>query len=238
MTQKDVKNPRPNNLQKGGSTVGIEVTFYTDPLCCWSWAMQAQWQQLRQELQRSLLSVKYKMAGLLPSWQQFDDTVNSIRKPVQMGPEWMHAKVISGAPINDRIWTTDPPASSFPACIAVKCAEIQSSALAERYLYLLQEAVMVKNLNIAKTPVLLEIAAMLSRSQSEFNLIRFRRDLFGESARDAFRKDLQECKYLNVSRLPAIRFKVPGAYSMLLSGYQSYESLKGAWVKMQKPPEQ
>lgn len=235
MPPKDVKNPRPNNVQKPGSTVGIEVTFYTDPICCWSWAMQPHWQQLQQELQGSILSVKYKMAGLLPSWQQFNDNVNSIRKPVQMGPEWMHAKAITGALINDRIWITDPPASSFPACIAVKCAELQSAALAERYLYLIQEAVMVKGLNIAKTPVLLEMAAVLSKSYPAFNLFNFRNDLLGESAREAFRKDLQECKYLNVSRLPAIRFKVPGAHSMLLSGYQSYESLKAAWSKMQRP---
>lgn len=209
----------------------MEITFYTDPLCCWTWAMQPQWRKLQDEFQSSSYSIRYKMGGLIPSWKHFSDDLHSIRKPAQMGPEWMHAKSVSGMPINDRIWVTDPPASSFPACIAVKCAELQSPELGANYLNLLQEAVMVKSRNISKTDVLVEAAYLLSRSNDRFNLFTFRDDLFGDIGKEAFRRDLQECKYLNVNRLPTIRFKAGTRFSMLLSGYQSYESLKSAWLK-------
>jgi putative protein-disulfide isomerase len=48
---------------------------------------------------------------------------------MHMGPEWMQAGRIAGLMVADKIWITDPPSSSFPACIAVKCAEDQSTAL-------------------------------------------------------------------------------------------------------------
>jgi putative protein-disulfide isomerase len=213
--------------------VAIDITFYTDPLCCWTWAMQPQWKKLLNELQNVNPSVRYKMGGLLPSWNHFNDNVNSIQKPVQMGPEWMHARAVSGAEINDRIWMTDPPASSFPASIAVKCAGFQSPELARDLLYLLQEAVMAKNLNIAKNSVLLDVASALKVQSPLFDLERFKEDLFGVTGKEAFRKDLQECKYLNIRRLPTILFTSANKNSLLLSGYQSYDSLKNACTKLE-----
>src|ERR1700754_1212842 len=142
IVQKSEKKLAKNKEQ--ATVDGIEVTFYTDPLCCWSWAMLPQWQRFQTEVDLLPSQVKYKMGGLLPSWDHFDDGVNSIRKPIQMGPEWLHAKTLSGQPIVDTIWITDPPASSFPACIAVKCVELQSPILAVRYLQSLQQAIMVR----------------------------------------------------------------------------------------------
>ena len=59
------------------------------------------------------------------------------------------------------------PASSFPACIAVKCAELQSPSIAAQYLQALQEAVMVESKNISKTNVLLEAAAQLAKQEPD-----------------------------------------------------------------------
>jgi putative protein-disulfide isomerase len=236
MPPKDVKSLPPNNIENFGRPVGIEITFYTDPLCCWTWAMQPQWKRLLCYLEGfSTIMVKYKMGGLLPSWKHFNDNINSIQKPVQMGPEWMHARSLSGAVIHDRIWITDPPASSFPACIAVKCAEFQSSQIAAHYFYLLQEAVMVKNLNISKTNVLLDVASTIRTLYSQFDLQKFKEDLLGEQGKEVFRKDLQECKYLNIRRMPTILFKSSDTVPILVSGYQSYESLKDACRRLEDP---
>ena len=225
MGSKAVSGAPANNVHKPGKAGGVEVTFYTDPLCCWSWAIRPEWEQLREELGPSI-DVTYKMAGLLPSWHHFHDPVNSISKPLHMGPEWMHAKTVSGAQINDQIWITDPPASSYPACIAVKCASLQSKEAEERYLYLLQKAVMIDGMNIARTSVLLEAAAAMRGS---FDLSLFERDLLGERGKEPFRLDMQECKYLNITRLPTLVFRRAGQPSLLLSGYQSYRSLKKAY---------
>jgi predicted DsbA family dithiol-disulfide isomerase len=93
---------------------------------------------------------------------------------------------------------------------------------------------MVQSLNIAHTNVLLEVAAMLVTNHPSFDLASFREDLFSEKGKEAFRKDLQECRYLNITRLPTLIFRSAGQPSVLLSGYQSYESLKNTWLKIEK----
>lgn len=234
MGQKVARNKQASsvNIDKQ-QTVGVEITFYTDPLCCWSWAMSPQFRELEEKFSNSL-STTYKMAGLLPSWNNFADTVNSIRKPAQMGPEWMHAKKITGAEIDAGIWVSDPPASSFPACIAVKCAELQSREAGERYLHLLWEAVMVQRINIARTEELLQIGRFLSEELPAFNLFTFQDDLLGSRGRGAFRVDWQETKYNGIIRIPTLIFRATGRSATLLGGYQSYEALENAVLEMLK----
>ena len=60
-------------------------------------------------------------------------------------------------PIDDRIWVEDPPTSSYPACIAIKAAELQSAEAADLYLGWLRHAVMTQRRNIARREVLLEV---------------------------------------------------------------------------------
>ena len=154
---------------------GAEVTFYTDPLCCWSWAMEPAWDRLKNELGNGL-KVCYKMGGLLPSWRHFEVEGHSINRPSQMGPEWMHAAHWSGVPINSQIWTNDPPASSYPACISVKCVQLQSEEFVEIFLHFLRKAVMIDGKNIAKTGALLDAAWLLHDKYSNFDLFRFKDD--------------------------------------------------------------
>src|ERR1044072_7891663 len=90
----------------------VEIVYYTDPLCCWSWAFEPQWRRLLFEYQGDI-EWKYCMGGLLPAWDSYDDTVNNVTRPIQMGPVWMHAAQVSGMPIQTRIWMNDPPASSY-----------------------------------------------------------------------------------------------------------------------------
>jgi len=228
MATNDTKEQIPNNQISPGGTDGIEVKFYTDPLCCWTWAMQPQWDQFLAIVDRPI-KVTYKMGGLLPSWKHYHDALNSITKPIQMGPEWMHAKAVGGVPINDRIWLTDPPESSFPACIAVKAVELQSEDAAAKYFFLLQEAVMVQGLNIARTPVLITLADRLAGSYPHFDPFLFRNDLFGERARQEFSNDLQETRYFNISRFPTLLIKIPGTPPFLLNGFQTRDSLQAAF---------
>jgi len=226
MSSKKGKVMQKSNLS-GSAADSVEATFYTDPLCCWSWAMDQDWRQLRKEYGESL-KVRYKMGGLIPSWRHFHNNANSISRPSQMGPEWMEAARLSGAKINSRLWIIDPPASSYPACIAVKSVQLQSEPLAEAYLHMLWEAVMVENKNIARTEVLLELAEWLSMRYTDFNLFGFKSDLLGEKGKEEFRKDLQEAKYFNINRFPTMIIKHSDRPPAMLTGYQSYEALRTA----------
>lgn len=225
MVQKKARNLQNKKFTFNSRADGVEVTFYTDPLCCWSWAMQSHWKQLRERF-AGTFSLQYKMAGLLPSWNNFTDSRNSIRRPAQMGPEWLHASELTGVSIDPSIWVSDPPASSFPACIAVKCAELQSREAGEYYFYLLQEAVMADRRNIARADVLIELAALVPAQFPFFNLNNFREDLLDHRGKDAFRIDWQESKYKSITRLPTAVFRAVGSAPMLLSGFQTYEALE------------
>lgn len=97
----------------------VEITFYTDPLCCWSWAFEPQWRKLQYQF-RDEIVFRYIMTGMLPSWKNYSDPFYSVSRPQQMGPVWLEASSSSGMIINSKIWVNDPPASSYPACIAVK----------------------------------------------------------------------------------------------------------------------
>lgn len=219
------KKLRNNSAGKSGKADGMDVIFYTDPLCCWTWAMWPQWQAFQATV-NCQLNVDYKMGGLLPSWSNYRDGVNSITKPIHMGPEWAHAKAIGQVPINDRIWMTQPPASSYPACIAVKAVSLQSTAAAEAYLHLAQESVMVHGRDIAKSEVLMELAGQLATAFAGFDPFLFREDLLGERGRTAFRKDLQEAKYRNITRFPTLIIRKSDQAAVVLTGFQTLESLK------------
>lgn len=55
----------------------ILIDYYTDPLCSWSWAFEAQWRRLRY-VYGGQMRWRYRMGGLLPNWQSYDDPFNDI----------------------------------------------------------------------------------------------------------------------------------------------------------------
>src|SRR3954470_16066645 len=150
----------------------VSITYFTDPLCCYSWAMEPQWRRLQYEYAGSI-TVQYIMGGLLPDWTSFEDNINNISRPAQMGPLWMQASNVSGMPMNSLIWHTDPPVSSYPGCIAVKCAQLQSATAGARYLRLLRESLMIHGNNISRQEELVSVAKQIANETSQFDVERF-----------------------------------------------------------------
>lgn len=204
----------------------VEVTYYTDPLCSWSWALEPQWRRLRYEF-ADQLAWRYSMGGLISDWQQFSDPLNDISRPVQMGPQWIQIRHLIGMPIDERIWVEDPPASSYPACIAFKAAERQGASVGEAYLRRLREAVMLERRNIAQWEVLLALAEEVSAS-SGFDLEQFRYDLDGKEVLEAFRTDIKDGRYRGIGRFPSLILRPTTGQSILLIGYRPYQVLREA----------
>jgi putative protein-disulfide isomerase len=203
----------------------VEIVFYTDPLCCWSWAFEPQWRRLQYEFQPQLVC-RYVMTGLLPSWKNYSDPLYSVSRPQQMGPVWMEASAASGMQMNSKIWVQDPPASSYPACIAVKSVELQSQIAAVKYLRLLREAVMLKGKNISKQDMLTEIAESLADSNPGLiNLHQFADDLTNDNGLEAFRRDWQETQNRNITRTPTLIMRSQNRPAIMLTGYRPYHVL-------------
>ena len=61
----------------------ISISYFTDPLCAWSWAFEREWQLLKEHLGNQL-QITYHMGGLIPDWKTFNDTVNAVTRPAQL----------------------------------------------------------------------------------------------------------------------------------------------------------
>lgn len=206
--------------------VRLSIEYWTDPLCCWSWAFEPQWRRLRYELGDALVW-RYRMGGMIPAWSNYSDPLNSINRPMQMGPLWFQVRHVSGMPIDDKLWVEDPPASSYLSCIAVKAAERQSSRAGELYLRRLREAVMVNRRNISRRAVLLDVADELSADRpDDFDASTLARDLDARPAIDAFREDLKQASFRNIGRFPTLTLRRPGqGGGIILVGYRPYAAL-------------
>lgn len=212
--QQDTTSPKPQ----------LEMIYYTDPLCCWSWAFEPQWRRFLYEF-RGKIRYRYCMGGMLPGWKNYNDAINSVTKPIQMGPVWMHAKEISGMPIDYNLWMRDPPSSSYPPCVAVKCATLQSVRAEENYLRLLREALMINGSNISRRSALFEIAEKLANLMTDFDIHRFKEDFMNDNGLQAFKKDLQEVQYYHISRFPTLVIRNADQKGITISGYRPYNLL-------------
>jgi predicted DsbA family dithiol-disulfide isomerase len=201
----------------------LHITYYTDPLCSWSWAFEPQWRRLRYEL-GDQLGWRYCMGGMIPDWQHFSDPLNDVSRPMQMGPQWYQVSALSGMPLNDAIWFTNPPDSSYPACLAVKAAEQQGAAVGECYLRRLRRAVMVEGRNIAAQAVLLAAG----EETPGLDPARLRRDLESEQTRETFRNDLKEVRWRQIGRFPTLILRHHAGKSIIIVGYRPYEVLHEA----------
>jgi putative protein-disulfide isomerase len=220
------KEPENKKVSKAGKMAAVEeeifISFFTDPLCAWSWAFEGEWQKLKSTL-GDRLHITYHMGGLIPDWKTFSDSINSVTRPLQMGPVWMHIAEITNVKVNHMIWMRDPPSSSYPACIAFKCAELQSKQAAELYLGLLREAVMLFGQNISKNEILLTLAANPVLDLVGFNRIKFRQDLFNGAGLEAFRNDLQLTQNHRITRFPAFIIRRKNKPTLMVPGFKKAE---------------
>ncbi len=121
----------------------VYVTYYTDPLCSWSWAMEPGWRRLRYAF-GDQVQWRYKMGGLVADATEFEDPVNSVHRPAQWAPQWFEVAKKTGIPVDEKLWLDGAPESSYPACVAVKAVQRQGPDRAERYLRRLREAAMLQ----------------------------------------------------------------------------------------------
>lgn len=211
----------------------IEIEYFTDPLCCWSWGFEPQLRRLRFGF-AGRIAWRLRMAGMIGSWERFDDPINSVHRPAQMGPLWIQAGTVTGMPTDPILWVEDPPASSWPACLAVRAAGLQSPAAADLVLRRIREAAMMEGRNVAREEVLVEIAREVSdRRPDLFDADRFRAAFAEREARGAFEEDMREARVQWVARYPCLVLRRSGAPPETLVGWRPYGPLLDAIRRFQ-----
>jgi putative protein-disulfide isomerase len=207
------------------SELALEISYFTDPLCCWSWGFEPQLRRLRYGF-AGRIAWRLRMTGMIGNWQTFSDPLNDVHRPAQLGPIWIECSTITGMPAQPTIWVHDPPSSSWPSCLAVRAAGLQSPAAADLYFRLAREVAFAQGRNIASKEVLIDVARQLASKRSDdFDAGRFEEDLSGPRARAALERDVREARFRGVSRLPCLGLRRPGAAPVWLVGWRPWDAL-------------
>lgn len=211
-------------------TPKVEITYFTDPYCSWCWATEPMLYRVR-ETYRDQVRVRYVMGGLVRDMADFYDGLNAIRTTTEVAPHWRMVSERSGQPIDERLMDdiTDPHFSTWPACIAVKVAQLQGETIGETYLRRMRRAALTER-KIISAP---EVYLALAREVPGLDLERFQADLASGAAERAFQADLAECQRYGATGFPTLLFRslgnvvVPGAERpILIVGHRAFATYR------------
>jgi predicted DsbA family dithiol-disulfide isomerase len=158
----------------------VQVRFYTDPACPWSWAAEPALRRLMWEFEGELEFV-WVMGGLARSYAGADflDLISL----------WLEDAAEGGMPCDPRIWTENPLESTYPACQAVKAATEQGWEAGYRYLRTLREGIMFERRKLDHADALIAAAG-----RARIDRQRFEVDLRSHAITEAFGADLEEVR--------------------------------------------
>lgn len=153
----------------------IHASYYTDPACPGSWGAEPLLRRLEAQLGDGL-ELAPVMGGLA---RQFGP-------PLEQVGAWLDAADASGMPVDPRLWLASPPASSYPACMAVIAAGAQGLGLRSAYLRRLREGFACERRKLDAPDALLAAA----REVPGLDVERFDFDLRSHATVEAFGADL------------------------------------------------
>ena len=158
----------------------VQVRFYTDPACPWSWAAEPAIRRLMWEFEAELEFI-WVMGGLARSYERANllDVVS----------QWLVDAAEGGMPCDPRIWTENPLDSTYPACQAVKAAAEQGPQAAYRYLRTLREGIMFERRKLDHAEALIAAAGPAGIDRPRFEI-----DLRSHAITEAFGADLEEVR--------------------------------------------
>jgi len=200
----------------------VHASYYTDPACPWSWALEPALRRLEVEFGEEV-RITYVMGGL----------AREFGRPEPLVAEWLTAGERSGMPVDPRIWLEGAPASSFPACLAVKAAGEQGDP--GSYLRRLREGLMCGRRKLDTTEALVEAARALGALDVE----RFRIDLRSNAIVELFGADLDRAAAVPAEqhatdtgrvRLPSLELRAEDGQVHGIYGPASFAELRGAIV--------
>jgi putative protein-disulfide isomerase len=197
----------------------VRVTEFTDPYCVWCWGAEPVRRRL-EEVYRDQIGFEFVMGGLVEDFDQYSDPVREGESEGDVAAHWQSAAQRHGMPVDVSLWRDDPPASSYPACVAYEAATMQDAGLADAFLRRMREAGLARGANLEREAVLGDLA-----SEVGLDAEQFRADLDSGEARAAFEADRQTARKQGATSFPTFRVEI-GDETELLRGYKPFESFQ------------
>jgi putative protein-disulfide isomerase len=199
---------------------GVYAYFYTDPACPWSWALQPVLRRLAVEFEGDF-ELRPVMGGLA---REFGD-------PLALAREWLDAGAAGGMPVDPRLWLESPPASSFPACLAVEAAGEQGRDRQARYLRAVREGLACGRRKLDGADALADVALAVPG----LDVSRFRVDLGSNAIVELLAADLERASEAGRRagedgrvQLPSLEFSGIGGGVHGVYGPQAYDAYRRA----------
>jgi putative protein-disulfide isomerase len=229
----------------------VEVRYYTDPACSWSWGSEPKLRRLMWEFGDQLGFV-WVLGGLA---REYGPDYRDEEGGIGQGPacfadlmaHWLDVEAVTAMPIDARLWTQNPISSTYPACQAVKAAAEQGPDAAYRYLRRLREGLMIERKKLDHAEALVGEAGAAG-----LDVGRFRIDLGSHAITEAFAADLDEVRNPPAEAREAGKVRRTERYERLsfpsavfigngtrtgVWGWQPYEAYRDAAVAAGAAPE-
>ncbi len=195
----------------------VKIIYYTDPICSSCWGIEPQLRKLKLEY-GDYFEIDYKMGGLLPDWSY---NSGGISKPSDVAHHWDEASLVYEMPIDGNVWIEDPLDSSYPSCIAMKAAQMQSKEKAIHLMRILREKLYLEKKNIAKWNNIEEAAKIAG-----LDIQKMKSDY--DDAEELFQEDLDYGKKLGVRGFPTLFFADQNNNRFAVYGSKPYDDYKNA----------
>jgi predicted DsbA family dithiol-disulfide isomerase len=171
----------------------VQVRFYSDPACPWSWAAEPALRRLMWEFDGELEFV-WVMGGLARRYgRDYRDEDGRIGAGpdcfADLSSHWLQVAADGLMPTDPRIWTESPLSSTYPACQAVKAASEQGWEAGYSYLRRLREGIMFERRKLDHPEALVAAAGPARLDRARFEI-----DIFSEAITEAFGADLDEVR--------------------------------------------
>lgn len=200
----------------------VKIIYYTDPICSSCWGIEPQLRKLKLEY-GDYFEIDYRMGGLLPDWSY---NSGGISKPSDVAHHWDEASLYYEMPIDGNVWLEDPLDSSYPSCIAMKAAQIQSKEKAIQFMRILRENLYLEKKNIAKWENIADAA-----KTANLDIERLKADYDGD-AKKLFQDDLSLAKTLGVRGFPTLFFSDGNSNQLTVYGSKPYVSYENALLAL------
>ncbi|WP_099718687.1 DsbA family protein [Flavobacterium sp. 2] len=200
----------------------VKIIYYTDPICSSCWGIEPQLRKLKLEYSE-YFEIDYKMGGLLPDWSY---NSGGISKPSDVAHHWDEASLHYQMPIDGNVWLEDPLSSSYPSCIAMKAAQIQSKEKAVLFMRILREKLYLEKKNIAKWENIAEAAKI-----ANLDIEKLKNDYDGD-AKKLFQEDLNLAKTLGVRGFPTLFFADKNNNQLTVYGSKPYAYYENALLAL------